>query len=138
MAQRGAKPKPASLRLVDGTHNVTRHGSEAKAKAAVEAAAAAFDGLKKPAYMKGEAAKAWARYVAPAWWLKADREPLAVAFCELWQEFREHPQRFPASKHGQLRSYMAELGLSDVRTRGLPSPHGRPCAGPRTRADVQS
>jgi hypothetical protein len=43
-----------------------------------------------------------------------------VAFCELWQEFRDHPQRFPASKHGQMRAYMAELGLSDERNRSQP------------------
>ena len=120
MAQRGAKPKPAELRLVDGTHNVTRHGDPGKVKSAAAAAEGAFGGPAMPSYLKGEAAKAWKRYIAPAWWLKADREPLAVAFCELWQEFRDHPQRFPASKHGQMRAYMAELGLSDERNRSEP------------------
>jgi hypothetical protein len=36
----------------------------------------------------------------------------------LWAEFRTSPIRFPASKHGQLRAYMSELGLSDERNRG--------------------
>jgi hypothetical protein len=30
---------------------------------------------------------------------------------------RESPSRFPASKHGQMRAYMSELGLTDERNR---------------------
>ena len=37
--------------------------------------------------------------------------------CELWQEFRFCPTGFPAAKHGQLRAYMSELGLTDERNR---------------------
>jgi len=115
MAARGAKPKPAHLRLIDGTHRTTRHGDEARAKAAIEA-----DKFGKPVMpqgMKGEAAKAWKRYIAPAFWLDAGREAAAIAFCELWQEFRFCPTGFPASKHGQMRAYMSELGLTDERNR---------------------
>ena len=117
MATRGAKPKPVSLRLVDGTNNVTRHGSEADAKAKVEKAGKAFGKLEKPGAFKGQAAWAWKRYIEPAPWLDASREAAAIAFCELWAEFRFNPTGFPASKHGQMRAYMSELGLTDERNR---------------------
>jgi hypothetical protein len=118
MATRGAKPKPAKLRLVDGTNNVSRHGTLDKARAAVDAAQEKFGNPVKPKTMRGEAAKAWDRYIKPASWLDGAREAAAIAFCELWDEFRSAPIRFPASKHGQLRAYMNELGLTDERNRG--------------------
>ena len=117
MAARGAKPKPAHLRLIDGTHRTTRHGKEASAKAAATEAATVFGKLSKPRHLKGEAAKAWDRYIAPAGWLDGSREPLAIAFCELWQEFRDGPRMFAATKHAQLRHYLSELGLTDERNR---------------------
>jgi hypothetical protein len=118
MATRGAKPKPGHLRLVDGIRNVTRHGSEEDLRAKVEKATAAFGKLVQPKHLKGDAAAAWRRYIAPASWLDASREPAAIAFCELWQEFRFCPTGFAAAKHGQLRAYMSELGLTDERNRG--------------------
>lgn len=118
MATRGVKPKPAHLRLVDGTNRPTRHGSEKKLRKQIEAAAEAFGKLQRPKHLKGEAAVAWRRYVEPAKWLDGSKEPAAIAFCELWQEFRFCPTGFPAAKHGQLRAYMSELGLTDERNRG--------------------
>jgi hypothetical protein len=117
MATRGAKPKPAALRVVDGTRNATRHGSEGSLRDTATHGANAFGPLKKPAGLKGEAAKAWKRYIEPAYWLDGSREASAIAFCELWDEFRSSPMRFPASKHGQMRAYMSELGLTDERNR---------------------
>ncbi|TCM17220.1 hypothetical protein EDF56_106336 [Novosphingobium sp. PhB165] len=118
MATRGAKPKPAKLRLVDGTHRNTRHGDDGAAREEAEAIAARFGPLKKPAHLKGEAAKAWKNFIEPAGWLDGSREPAAIAFCELWKEFLFNPTGFPASKHGQMRAYMSELGLTDERNRG--------------------
>ena len=118
MAARGAKPKPAHLRLIDGTRNATRHGTEKALRETVDQAVKAFGVLDRPAGLKGEALKAWKRYIAPAGWLDGSKEPAAIAFCELWQEFRFCPTGFPASKHGQLRAYMSELGLTDERNRG--------------------
>jgi hypothetical protein len=118
MAQRGAKPKPAHLRLVDGTHRTTRHGDAGKAREAVEKVQASVGGLTRPRGMRGKALQAWKEYIEPAAWLDAFRKPAAIAFCELWAEFQESPLRFPASKHGQMRAYMSELGLSDERNRG--------------------
>ena len=117
MATRGAKPKPAHLRIVDGTNNVTRHGPEAKAKKAIDEARTSFGPLEFPKALKGEAAKAWKRYIAPAGWLDGSKEPAAIAFCELWAQFMESPAHFVAAKHGQLRAYMSELGLTDERNR---------------------
>jgi phage terminase small subunit len=116
MAKRGAKPKPAHLRLVDGTRNVTRHGSESDLRKIVESGKA-FGPMQRPKHLKGEALAAWKRYIEPAGWLDASREAAAIAFCELWSEFRFAPTSFPASKHGQMRAYMSELGLTDERNR---------------------
>jgi hypothetical protein len=117
MATRGAKPKPTMLRLVDGTHRTTRHGNERQAKEIVSDAISAFGKLVRPKMLKGEALVAWKRYIEPAAWLDGSREPAAIAFCELWREFVFNPTGFPAAKHGQLRSYMSELGLTDERNR---------------------
>ncbi len=118
MAARGPKPKPAHLILVDGTRNATRHGSEAKLREKVQSADAAFGKMERPTFLKGDGLKAWKRYIEPAAWLDRSKEAAAIAFCELWQEFRFAPTSFPASKHGQMRAYMSELGLTDERNRG--------------------
>lgn len=117
MAARGAKPKAAHLRLIDGTHRNNRHGAQAKAKQTAEAAAKSFGGLVRPKGLKPEGNAAWKRYIEPASWLDGSKEAAAIAFCELWQEFRFAPTSFPASKHGQMRAYMSELGLTDERNR---------------------
>lgn len=117
MATRGARPKPAHLRLVDGTHRTTRHGDVKAAKKAAEEAVTSFGKLDRPKFLKGEALAAWKRYIEPAGWLDGSREAAAIAFCELWAEFRRMPAMFPASKHGQMRAYMSELGLTDERNR---------------------
>lgn len=118
MATRGAKPKAAHLRLIDGSHRSDRHGKKEEVAASVEATSSIFGPLNRPTYLKGEARKAWDRYIAPMTWLDASREPSAILFCELWQEFRDGPRSFNATKHAQLRHLMSELGLTDERNRG--------------------
>lgn len=117
MAKRGARPKPDHLRIVDGTVNVTRHGSEGDVRERSERSARHFGKLARPKHLRGAGLAAWKRYIEPAYWLDAAREPIAIAFCDLWQEFRNAPSAFPASKHGQMRAYMSELGLTDERNR---------------------
>lgn len=117
MATRGVKPKSTVLRLVDGTHRATRHGDAAKVREAAENDISNFGRLVKPTHLKGHAADCWKRLIDPAGWLDASRLISAVALCELWQEFRLAPTAFPASKHGQMRAYMSELGLTDERNR---------------------
>lgn len=79
-----------------------------------------FGPLTRPKFLKGEARKAWDTYVAPATWLDGSREPAAIAFCLLWEEFRDGPKAFPSAKHAQLRAFMSDLGLTDERNRAAP------------------
>ena len=117
MATRGARPNPAALRVVTGTHRGDRHGSAENASESVEECMETFGKLRKPSHLKGEAARAWKRYIEPASWLDASREAAAIAFCELWAEFREGPRDFQSTRHAQMRAYMSELGLTDERNR---------------------
>jgi len=117
MATRGAKPKAGALRVVDGTHRKDRHGDPAKVLADSDSSLQSFGKMKRPSFITGEARKAWDRWIAPADWLDASREASAIAFCEMWKAFRRDPERFPAAYHGQMRAYMAELGLTDERNR---------------------
>jgi phage terminase small subunit len=117
MATRGAKPKSAHLRIIDSTHRTNRHGDRDEAKKVAETATQQFGALTRPKHLKREALAAWKKYIEPASWLDGSREPAAIAFCELWQEFMDGPRVFAASKHGQMRAYMSELGLTDERNR---------------------
>ena len=117
MAQPGARPKPAAQRILSGTHRATRHGDKAEALGQSEASRNAFGPLVRPDDMQDAARHAWSRYIEPCAWLDASKEPLAIAFCRLWQEFTEDPNAFTAARHGQLRLYAQELGLSDERAR---------------------
>lgn len=117
MARGGARPKPIHLRIVDGTHRTTRHGDVEGAKQAAGHAVEQFGKLSLPSHLKGHAARAWRDWIAPADWLDGSKSAAAIAFCELWKEFRDGPRQFPASKHGQMRAYMSELGLTDERNR---------------------
>ncbi|MGM4923229.1 hypothetical protein AB8A31_10015 [Tardiphaga sp. 804_B3_N1_9] len=108
------------MRLVDGTHRPDRHGYAGAAREAVEQAASSFGPLTMPRSFKGATRDAWQRYIFPAGWLDASREPSAIAFCELWGEMRRAPLSFQAAKHSQLRAYMADLGLTDERNRPAP------------------
>lgn len=103
---------------MSGKHNVTRHGREGEIRARAEQARRAFKKLERPSYITGKAREAWDGMVAKCWWLDSSRLASAVAFCELWSEFRIAPSRFPAAKHQAMRAYAAELGLTDERNRG--------------------
>ena len=116
MATRGAKPKPAELRVIDGTHRTTRHGPVEDVLASRKGAASTS--LERPASLKGPAAKAWDQFISPAHWLDIHRLPAAIIFCRLWAEYERKPLDFAATKHAQIRAYMAELGLTDERNRG--------------------
>lgn len=112
--------KNSHLRLVDGTHRSDRHGDACAIREAVEQAASSFGPLTMPRGFKGATRDAWHRYIVPAGWLDASREPSAIAFCELCGEMRRAPLSFPAAKHSQLRAYMVDLGLTDERNWPVP------------------
>jgi DNA-binding MarR family transcriptional regulator len=95
LAKRGAKPKPAHLRLVDGTRNATKHGTEQDLRAAVESSVASFGKLVRPLGMKGPALAAWKKYIEPASWLDASREPAAIAFCEFMARVSPRAYQLP-------------------------------------------
>ena len=120
MTTRGRRPTPPHLRLVTGAHRPARHGDETKAREAVEKSTATFGPLTRPKYLKSHALMAWRKYIEPATWLDASREPAAIAFCELWSELRRSPTSFQAAKHSQMRAYMSDLGLTDERNRAAP------------------
>lgn len=112
MATRGARPKPANLRVVEGTHRKDRHGKEPEVAVSTESSP-----LPKPDFLTGNASAAWDRWIAPAFWLEWTRESAAIAFCFLWSEFRDSPDKFQSARHAQMRAYMSELGLTDERNR---------------------
>jgi hypothetical protein len=121
MARRGKRPTPPHLRLIQGTHRADRHGPPAAAQEAASRSAEAFGAITRPKGLSRRAGEAWKRFIVPAGWLDASREPAATAFCELWAEFQTAPARFPASRHSQMRAYMSELGLTDARNRAHPA-----------------
>lgn len=111
MAKRGVKPKPAALRVVDGTHRDDRHGE-------MPEEAHKADPLDKPEELAGPASDAWDKWIDSASWLDWSKEPAAIAFCYLWAEFKSDPDEFQSARHAQMRAYMNELGLTDERNRG--------------------
>ena len=85
----------------------------------VETAMTSFLPLEKPDHLGPEASAIWDRLIAPAGWLDGSKHSGAVAFCVLWGEFMSNPSDFGAAKHGQMRAYLSELGLSDERRRTI-------------------
>jgi hypothetical protein len=110
---------PAVLRIVNGTHRRDKHGDIDQAKADIKSSEESFGPLIKPKTLTPDVAACWKRMIAPARWLDGSKEAAAQAFCELYAEFLRGPQNFAAAKHGQMRAYMAELGLTDHRNRGV-------------------
>lgn len=129
MATSGQRPKTSAELLIENARRTTRHGSESELRDKFDKSTSVFGklGPMPPHFTPDDPAEgilyaaarlAWARYIMPAWWMDASKEPAAIAFCELWQEFCDSPKSFSAAKHGQLRAYMNELGLTDERNRG--------------------
>lgn len=117
MARSGAKPSPAQHRILAGTHRRTRHGDPQDVADRVDQFRDAFGPISAPEGLPPKAMEAWIRFIQPATWLDASREPAAIAFCHLWAEFLEDPKAFQSARHGQMRAYMNELGLTDERNR---------------------
>jgi phage terminase small subunit len=118
LAVRGVKPMPAVLRIVNGTHRRDKHGDIDQAKADIKSSEESFGPLIKPKGLSPEADKCWKRMITPARWLDGSKEVAAQAFCELYAEWSRGPEHFPGNKHGQMRAYMSDLGLTDSRNRG--------------------
>ena len=116
MATPGTKPTPTLIRLINGNHNTTRHGTVEELQARI-AAADDFGPLVPPAGLSERAVLCWEEMIRPARWLDGSKMIAAAALCELYAEWQKGPHGFPGSKHAQMRAYMAELGLTDERKR---------------------
>ena len=95
MPKPGTKPTPASIRLVSGRRHTTRHGTEDELKAQCDLALDQFGRMKKPRYLKGEAAKAWKMFVVPAVWLDAARFWRLCTHVPTLARIPDEPLQFP-------------------------------------------
>lgn len=116
MATCGRKPKPTYLHVVEGTHNVTRHGKLSKAKAEIDSAEG--NRAEKPKHYAGVKSKIWDRYIAPCPWIDRHMEVAAIIWCELFEEFTRAPTLMVAGRIAQMRALSSDLGLTDKRARG--------------------
>jgi phage terminase small subunit len=127
MVARGPKPKSPHLRLVEGHHRPSRHGSKTELRAKAKESAKAFGPIgRAPAYLKGPALEAWKTFIVPAAWLDGAAKASAIIFCELWGAYRKNPSTYPASHLREMRALQAQLGLTDERNR-------KPVKDPKTK-----
>ena len=73
---------------------------------------------KKPAFVKGQAARIWNQYV-PQLDLTFLDGPMFGALCCLMAEFQESPHTFPAARLSQLRGLSKSFGLTPGARRGI-------------------
>jgi hypothetical protein len=107
MAVRGAKPKPAFLKLVTGNPG---H------RPITEDPAAGVDvnhdnGLEPPPKLKARQKQLWVQYIRRAPWLTHFDIARAHMWVEMQAEFEKSPAEMTAARIGQLRSLGSELGL---------------------------
>ncbi len=103
---RGVKPKPASLHIVNGTFEPSRHA----ARAAEEPIAAGS--LAKPKHLKGRASKIWDEAAPLLTWLAEADSPTLALWCELEMEVRRSVADMTASRISQWRALASELGMT--------------------------
>lgn len=97
---RGPKPKPFELRVIDGTSAGHAPGP------------AAEGGLTIPKWLKGIPKRIWEETAPLLPWLgRVDSETLAV-WCCLATEFRKDPHGMQAARISQMRTLAAELGMT--------------------------
>ena len=73
---------------------------------------------KKPAFVKGQAARLWKQYVPQLDLTFLDGEMFG-AWCCLMAEFQESPTTFPTAKLSQLRGLSKSFGLMPGGRRGI-------------------
>jgi len=90
VVRRGRRPTPGHLRLIEGTSRVSRHGTDAEMRKAVDAASHDFGPLIRPKSFKGEALYV----VTDRLWEICD----IVRILEDWeaQAWAKHPIRPPS------------------------------------------
>ena len=107
MAIRGAKPKPAFLKLVAGNP-----GKRPIGKDIAETVPATQDnGLRPPVKLGSRQRQLWDQYVRRAPWLKPFDAPRAFMWVSLHEEFEQSPGDMVAGRIAQLRALGSELGF---------------------------
>jgi phage terminase small subunit len=106
--QRGAKPKPQHLKVVDGTFRPDREST-------VEGDAVPLP--PRPKYLKGRAAKIWDEMAERMPELTEFQIAVLESFCSLKSEYERSPDAMPTSRIVEMRR-QAELLLAP---RGLPA-----------------
>lgn len=109
MAVRGRKPETAQIHKLRGTERKDRHGTEDER---VTLPAEAPD---PPDYLTGDQKQEWFRVVnamKDAGVIASADQAALEGYVLLVDQMRKEREEFPASRHGQLRGYIAVLGLS--------------------------
>jgi hypothetical protein len=124
---KGRKPKPTILRLV---------GGNAGKRPLPPPDPLPSGSLKRPARLRGAAAKLWDGFIAKCYWLTWADAYKAAMWCHLQAEFDSGPKKMIASRIAQLRALGSELGFDQAaRTRmGVTAVGGNPEAKRSARA----
>lgn len=110
MAIRGAKPKSAALRIVEGNRGKRPiPGAESSDEPA--APAAREEPLEPPKKLTKVQQALWERFIDSAWWLTDHDVPKAFMWVCLQAEYNRSPAKMIASRIAQLRVVGTELGL---------------------------
>lgn len=122
MAVRGAKPKPAHLRLIEGNPGKRPITPDP----AADLPEGHDNGLEPPRKLKKRQQELWNAYIRRAGWLTAFDVPRAFMWVELHAEFERAPTQMIAGKIAQLRSLGSELGLDPGSRARLNVGSGKP------------
>ena len=102
MATSGRKPTASVIKLVTGR----------KGRLGVNPAEPKPEGPPSPPVrLTGRAARLWASYIRPAWWLSSADSQKAFMWCHMAEEFEASPRDMTAARIAQLRVLGSELGL---------------------------
>jgi phage terminase small subunit len=122
----GRRPKPTEYKQVIGVTRADRlNPSEPKPEGEA----------RKPAFLKGRAAKIWAEYAPQLIRLRLLTEIDAhhfAAWCSLAAEFERDPQRMTASRIAQMRTLGSLFGL-DPSSRARLSVKDQPTSDPASK-----
>ena len=111
MAIRGAKPKPALLRLVGG------NAGKRPIPPDVQVDPGYNNQIEPPTRLRKREREVWDAFVRPLPWLQPADSAMAFLFVRLFTQFEKSPDMV-AGKIAQLRASAAEIGITPAsRTR---------------------
>jgi len=102
--------KPDNVLQLEGTYRKDRHGDPATKPEWNES----FPDM--PDCLDSDAQIEWARLAAivPAGVITQTDRSAFSQYCALWSEFVKDPNKFPSSKHSQLKLVQQELGFTPI------------------------